>query len=247
MKKHFIIAGAQRSGTTYLYEVLDEHPEICMSKPVKPEPKYFIEKEKEDLNLEQYYNYFFNHCSEKTKIFGEKSTSYYERKESAELIAHLLPGANIIFLLRNPVERAISNYFFSVNNGLEDRSIEEVFLKNTKHPKIEINNISVNPYNYFGRGEYAKLIEKYKKYFSSDMIKVVLLEEFVGNIDKIQDLYGYLDVNKKFIPKKINKRINPSEKSNKISIEVITMLKSYYKDPNQKLERLLNIDLSIWK
>ena len=160
MKNHFIIAGAQRSGTTYLYEVLDEHPEICMSKPVKPEPKYFIEKKKEDLILERYHKSFFNHCSDKTKIFGEKSTSYYERKESVELIAHLLPEVKIIFLLRNPVERAVSNYFFSINNGLEDRSIEEVFLKNKIHPKIDLNNISVNPYNYLGRGEYIQFIEE---------------------------------------------------------------------------------------
>jgi len=187
-----------------------------------------------------------NHLYGSGFFFTENCKSFVTRKESAELIANLLPSAKIIFLLRNPVERALSNYFFSVNNGLEERSIEEVFLENKMHPKIDLANISVNPYNYLVRGDYTPFIKVYKKYFSSEKIKVILFDEFISNIDKIQDLYRYLDVNDKFVPNKKNKIINSSEKINKISAEVITTLKAYYKEPNQKLERLLNIDLSIW-
>jgi len=43
-KEHFFVVGAQRSGTTYLYNVLDEHPQIFMAKPVRPEPKFFFPK-----------------------------------------------------------------------------------------------------------------------------------------------------------------------------------------------------------
>ena len=38
----FFIVGAQRSGSTYLYNLLDGHPDVCMAKHVRPEPKYFL-------------------------------------------------------------------------------------------------------------------------------------------------------------------------------------------------------------
>ena len=52
MPDHFVIVGAQRSGTTYLYGLLDEHPEIEMAKPVRPEPKFFLDYDRYALGLD---------------------------------------------------------------------------------------------------------------------------------------------------------------------------------------------------
>ena len=76
-KKHFFIVGAQRSGTSYLYRVLDEHPKICMSKPMRPEPKYFIDKDVSDIDLSDYYEEYFHECDSAVEVYGEKSTTYY--------------------------------------------------------------------------------------------------------------------------------------------------------------------------
>jgi len=247
VKNHFIIVGAQRSGTTYLYNILDEHPEICMAKPVKPEPKYFIDKEINDLDYNEYISLFFNNCNNTAKIYGEKSTSYYERKESANQISKLIPDAKIIFLLRDPVERAISNYYFSFNNGLENRTLEDVFIKRKVISQENIKWISVNPFNYFERGEYFKFIKLYKNNFKSKQLKIIVFEEFRNNKNKIQNLYSFLGVDNKYVPSAINKIINPSVKENQISIEVLEKLKAYYKLPIEELEQMINIDLSIWK
>lgn len=247
MKNHFLIVGAQRSGTTYLYNILEEHPQICMAKPVKPEPKYFIGKEEDDINYDEYINSFFAHCNTKAKIFGEKSTSYYERRESAQLISTLIPEGKIIFLLRNPVERALSNYFFSVNNGLEKRTLKEVFIENKTIIDNNFNNISVDPFNYLGRGDYSKFIKSYLDNFSNRQIKILIFEEFVGDIHKIQDLYTFLKIDNQYIPNNINRIINSSNKKNEIPIEVINKLNDHYKKPIKNLEQLLNIDLTIWK
>jgi hypothetical protein len=115
-KNQFFIVGAQRSGTTYLYNILDEHPEICMAQPVKPEPKYFLNKKLLDINIDEYYKMYY-YENKKIKIYGEKSTSYYENEEVAKSIALTFPLTKIIFILANPVDRAISNYKFSVQNG----------------------------------------------------------------------------------------------------------------------------------
>ena len=42
MAEHFVIAGAQRSATSWLAGVLDRHPDIAMARPMRPEPKYFL-------------------------------------------------------------------------------------------------------------------------------------------------------------------------------------------------------------
>ena len=245
MKKHFIIVGAQRSGTTYLYNILDEHPEICMSLPVKPEPKYFMNKDAAEVTLEEYYQLFFNHCTTDIKLTGEKSTSYYEREESAQLISSMLPETDIIFCLRNPVQRALSNYFFSCNNGLEARTLKEVFIDKIDVPS-GVHGTSVNPFDYLGRGEYSKFLKMYMKYFSISKIKVVIFEEFVNNLENIQNLYGLLNVDKEFKPISQNKVVNSSEKPANVSDAVFTVLTDYYKPHICELETLIKKELTLW-
>lgn len=234
-KNQFFIVGAQRSGTTYLYTVLDEHPEICMAKPLRPEPKYFLN---EKIDISEYRQKFFKNCTKLTKIFGEKSTSYYENEEVAKRIKKYFPLAKIIFILANPVERAISNYKFSVENGLEKRSLREVFLEKKQKPKININT-SVDPFDYIGRGMYYKYLEKYLKYFPKEQVYVLIKEEFIGNITEIKTLYKYLEVNNNFIPQTYDRKINSSKLQVELDKEVIDYLKEVYEKPNKILEEII--------
>ena len=75
--KHFFIIGAQRSGTTSLAKILDEHPQIIMAKPFRPEPKYFINTDYANLNYNQYLKLFFPKISN-NKLLGEKTTAYMD-------------------------------------------------------------------------------------------------------------------------------------------------------------------------
>ena len=244
-KNIFIIVGAQRSGTTYLYNIMDEHPDICMAKPVFPEPKYFLNKSINRLDITEYHNKYFRHSISNNYVFGEKSTSYYEREESAQLISYLLPDCKIIFVLRNPIDRAISNYFFSVNNGLENRSIEEVFINNIA-PPIRNNDVSVNPLDYLGRGEYVKHIQTYLKYFCKEQLKILFFED-LGNIEKVQNLYKFINVDSNFYNNKVKLIIKPSKKGQNIPRSVISQLVEYYRGSILSLEELLNQDISSLK
>ena len=108
---YFFIVGAQRSGTTYLYHMLDQCRQVSMAKPVKPEPKFFLD-EIEQFDLNEYRNSYHSGCDSDVIAYGEKSTSYYESPIVANRIFRNIPEAKIIFVLRNPIQRAISNYFF---------------------------------------------------------------------------------------------------------------------------------------
>ena len=235
--------GAQRSGTTYLYTILDEHPEICMAKPIKPEPKYFLQSEFDKIG---YYDFYYKEASNVTKIYGEKSTSYYENEATARKISKYMPQAKIIFMLANPVNRAISNYKFSLENGLETRSIEDVFLNNTpiNSPK---KSTSTNPFDYRQRGVYYEFIDYYLKYFSKKNIKIIIKEEMVANIDGIQNLYRFLGVSDLFIPKNINRVVNSSKININVPVSVLRTLNEYYKNPNQHLQKILNRKMPLWR
>ena len=107
-QKKLFIVGAQRSGSTLLYKILSSHSQICMAKPYFPEPKYFLKNYKVNKN---YFKKFFKHYKNENYI-GEKSTSYLEYIFVAKRINKNFPDAKIFIILRNPADRAISNFFF---------------------------------------------------------------------------------------------------------------------------------------
>lgn len=244
-KNQFFIVGAQRSGTTYLYTILDEHPEICMAKPVKPEPKYFLTNKYNEI---EYYNNFYTHKTNTTKIFGEKSTSYYENKQIAQKIATAMPLAKIVFILADPVDRAISNYKFSFENGLETRSIEDVFINNVPIDTSAYST-SVNPFNYKQRGIYHKYLEYYYDYFPKENIKIIVKEDLIANLSVVQDLYNFLDVYNGHIPESLNSKINPSKSNiNSHSLSLVQdKLANFYREYNQILKDKYMIDTSLWR
>lgn len=245
MNRYFFIVGAQRSGTTYLYSMLDVHPEVCMAKPLKPEPKYFLNK---TFNEKEYQDKYFKHAGSETKIFGEKSTSYYENESVAQKISKSLPSSKIVFILANPIDRAISNYKFSYDNGLEKRDIEEVFC-NRPYKEQQNFSTSVNPYNYLERGVYYKYLDFYYKYFDKNSIYIIIKENFTGNLDAVQKLYSFLGVDEHFTPRDLNRIINSSKQnidSEKIA-KVKEKLKDYYKDYNQILKDKYRLDISSWQ
>jgi hypothetical protein len=243
----FFIVGAQRSGTTYLYTMLDEHPQICMAKPVRPEPKFFLRDGELRQGLTYYEQKFFQEAKEHTLIYGEKSTSYCEHEIVAQKIKNSYPMSRILFILRNPVHRALSNFFFSRQNGLETRTLEEVFLDKKYIP--EVAEMFVSPFNYLGRGEYLRYLKAYLKYFHKSRLKILIMEEFVGRLEKIQELYSYLGVDKNIIPRSFNQKIHGIEKQYDMSIpkEILLTLQSYFAPHIVDLEDFLQFDLTVWK
>ena len=91
--EHFFIVGAQRSGTTFLYNMLDKCDTICMAKPVFPEPKYLLNRKYNCLNYKSYLDTHFKH-QKNEKILGEKGTSYIEYPETSILITKFLKIQN---------------------------------------------------------------------------------------------------------------------------------------------------------
>ncbi len=238
----FFIVGAQRAGTSYLYEVLDQHPEICMARPLKPEPKFFLKSENCDLGIDYYLETFYKNRNSKS-ILGEKSTSYLERIDAGERMKEMFPQAKIIISLRNPVERALSNYYFSKLNGLETRIASDAFFGKSMPASY---TTSVSPHLYMERGRYVEYIHSYYKIFGAENVRVLLFDRTIGNLAEISSLYKFIGANDSFVPTNIYEKINAGSEMESVSEEMRERMKDYFKSSNRDLENLLGYKIPEW-
>lgn len=248
MSRHFFIAGAQRSGTTYLHAILSEHPEIELNQPWWPEPKFFLNEDAPSRIDEYLKKYYFRNDA---TLHGEKSVCYMEHTEVVERIARSFPDARIIFILRDPVDRAISNYWYSVGNKLEDATIEQALTDESfaDRPYDAVKIIGCPPYYYLRRGKYVGYLEKYMQHFDRSQIKILVSEEFFNNQKEISDLFEFLEINPSFSPPSMAKKVNsylPIDESTS-GTNVEKFLANYYAESVGELSKRFGVDTSRWK
>ncbi len=239
--KHFIIIGAQRSGSTLLQNMLEEHPAVYMASPSRPEPKYFMQNE---VSYKEYLDQFFAARSGET-ILGEKSTSYYETPLAARQIKATISDCRILAILRNPVYRAISNYHFSRSFGLEKRSLKGVFVDQLPSPSQMTT--SVNPFHYLERGLYCRHLEVYRKLFG-EQLKVIVLEELLRDERIVHGVSNFLEISAEPLldfHREMGKTNNLEYPKTEASI--IAYLFDYFEAPNRDLAREYQLDLSYWQ
>jgi len=244
---HLFIVGAQRSGSTYLYHLLDSHPQVMMARPVRPEPKFFLSLELFSKGRDFYETTYFKNATPETRCLGEKSTSYIESLTAAQRIKQFYPDAHVLMILRDPVERAWSNYRFSVQNGLETLPFDaalEAEAERLSHRKVPT---SVNPYAYQRRGLYIDYIDEYLKVFGREQLHVLIFEEMVGNLTSAQALYYSLDLDDSFVPPSLTEVINSTERKEESPVGGFRRLAAGYHSSVERLEQHLNRPLEVWR
>lgn len=247
MTKHFFIVGAQRCATSYLYELLDDHPEIEMARPIQPEPKFFLLDSLYERGLDFYAERFFAGRSG-ARVRGEKSASYIESEKCARRIAAHFPEAKIVMILRDPIERAVSNYWYSVNNGLEKLPLWEAFLsEEERREDYDHDRISASPYAYLRRGRYIEQIALYERHFPRENIRVLLHEEFIRSGGGLAELYAFLGVDPDHVASALGRIVNASEREPfEFMPEQMAYLCNYFAESNTELARRLGRSLEGW-
>ncbi|GAB4225919.1 MAG: sulfotransferase [Stanieria sp.] len=193
---NFLIIGIQKAGTTSIYNYLQEHPQIYMS-PVKE--TNFFEKDWESLPVEERNKKgiitFDDYCQLFTNVkdeiaIGEASPNYlFHYQSSAPKIKQYLPNAKLIAILRNPVERAYSDYLMHIRDAIGYRPLSEQ-IKHSAHKSFIIR-----------KGFYYEPLKFYYEQFCPEQIKVFLYEDFCKQPQVImQEMYRYLGVDDTFSP-----------------------------------------------
>jgi hypothetical protein len=237
----FIIGGAPRSGTTWLYSLLDRHPEVYMAKPVTPEPKYFLVDHVYDKGLAFYADHWFAAAGAACRA-GEKSTDYLESAPAAARIARDLPDVQLVFILREPVDRAYSNYLWTRMNGLEFEDFRTALrLEDQRERELPERLKYARPFSYFSRGLYADLLTPYLERFPRRQILIVRFEDILSAPAALAGrLQRFLGIAVRPHDAEGLGVINPSEKDTAgLAADIREMLRERYAEPNARLAAML--------
>jgi len=244
----FIIGGAPRSGTTWLYWVLDQHPGIYMAKPVTPEPKFFLVDHLYEKGLRFYSDTWFA-ANGDARLAGEKTTNYLESAVAADRIARDLPGRKLIFILREPADRAYSNYLWSRMNGLETEDFQTALrLEEQRQHDLPERLRFARPFSYFSRGLYADLLAPYFERFPREHILILRFEDIAARAESIaRRMHAFLGVSPRPDDARGDLVINPSEKTGATFDEDVRReLRARYAEPNRRLAAMLGPDFEPW-
>lgn len=194
---NFLIVGVQKAGTTSIYNYLKQHPQVYMS-PVKETS--FLERDWEQFSeivqknpkliatFEQYCQLFEDVKNE--IAIGEASPNYlFHYESSAQLIQRYVPDAKLIAILRNPSERAYSDYLMHIREGIGNRSLSEQI------------KFSADKSFLIRKGFYYTPIKHYLDKFGRDKLQVYLYDDLCKSpVEFMQNFYRFIGVDDKFNP-----------------------------------------------
>ena len=181
----FIGIGIMKAGSTWIFEVLKEHPQICVSTQKEIQ---FFDKDRNYIKGIGWYKKFFSNC-QSDKIKGEFSPGYLSSPKVPERIYNNFPKAKLIVCLRNPVEAIISCYRFSVTRR-NHLSLYPNFSEAIHKDKGLLDNFL-----------YARHLKRYFSFFSKENILILIYDDLKSNpADFIKKIYNFLNVDSQFIP-----------------------------------------------
>lgn len=193
MLPNFICPGAARSATTALYYLLIQHPQVFL--PGIKESRFFSRDY--EKGLDWYEQTYYADAKDEIAI-GDISPVYLIDDRCAERIYRSLGAeTKLIFMLRDPIERAYSHYGMLVHHQFEDLPFEEAIArdegdriaKSLKHYNHEYG------FQYLKESSYSHLIQRYLEYFKPGRMKYVVFEEFTSDMERhLPDILGFLGV-----------------------------------------------------
>ena len=231
---NFIIIGCQRCGTTSLYTYLAQHPQILT--PIKKEMDFFSWHF--DRGIDWYLAHFPPMPPGEQFLTGEASPSYFDSREAPERLYSLFPEAKLIVLLRNPVDRAISQFYRLTGLNWEARSLDRVI-------SDEIERLNQNPEyiigeepgNYLARGRYIEFIKNWRTFFSQEQLLILKSEDFyAGAATTVKQVLEFLDLPEYHLSEYQN--ANPGSYQ-RVNESVRDRLSDYFRPYNQEVEEYL--------
>lgn len=187
----FIGLGAQKSGTSWAYTCLYEHPQVCI--PVKE--IHFFSRSRYETEGKEWYEAHFKRCKEGA-LRGEWSTSYLYSKETPERIHAYYPNAKLLAILRNPVDRGYSQYRNTVRSGEIPKTMTfDEFVQQEK--------------SVWEQGKYAEQLERFFKYFSREQILIMVYEDIKKNpIAFMRRIHEFLGIDPNFVSSMVYEQVN---------------------------------------
>lgn len=213
---NFLIIGAARSGTTALWEYLRKHPQVYTAVPKHtrffasqgaiphfrgPRPPGLgpisTHKVPYAITSIEDYRKLFDGVINETAI-GEASHSYLYTPGTAERIWRCLPTVKLVAILRNPIDRAYSHFWYLVQHRREPLTD---FVRALNEEESGMRDDWWPDFRYIDLGRYYKQLKPYFELFDRSQIKVYLHEDLrSATLGTVQDVFRFLAVDNTFVP-----------------------------------------------
>lgn len=270
---NFFLVGAPKAGTTSLYHYLDQHPEIYMSSikepnffsaeireenfdpALRPEVARDARSLREYLdgpmsekrfggivtNWEDYLRLFAN--AENQTALGDASVCNLWSPTASEQIAARIPDAKILVMLRDPAERAYSQYHHGVGDGAIRWSFREHIERNLRHRSGQF----CVEYPFLELGLYSQQLSRYLDRFGKN-VWIGFYEDFSERpVQVCQEIFRFLGVSTEFSPD-MGKRYLPAGKAGEtMDSSDRDYLVNFYREDVRKLARLVGRNLDHWQ
>jgi len=191
LKVTFFLAGVPKGASSWTAMALSEHPEIFMP-DIKPVSFFNIKFEQ---GFDWYRTVFADHNDE--PAIGDASPDYMKSRQAPRRIAARVPDAKLVFIIRNPMERAFSQWWHGNRSGWTNIDFEDVFRSHHAW------DLLVEP------GFYAMHLERWAEYFDEEQMLVKLFDDFQDNNEGfIQQIYEFVGVDSDFRPSIVGEKKN---------------------------------------
>ncbi|MBN1218120.1 MAG: sulfotransferase domain-containing protein [Anaerolineae bacterium] len=187
---NFLYIGAEKAGSSWIYEILREHPQVFV--PVAKDIQFFDKNY--DKGIEWYLSLFKSGAGQ--RAVGEVSHDYFLAEETAVLIQKHLPGVRLICCLREPIERTMSSFLFYRTTVLDKRTTFAEFAFDDRI--LKLSDYYYNLYPFYQR-------------FPRQNILVLYFDDLKKNPRLFaQRIYKFLKVDPDFQPKILYQKVLPA-------------------------------------
>ncbi len=239
----FILAGAQKSGTTALHYFLAKHPNITMG---DQQEIHFFDDEAmfvAQVDYEQLHKHYPLLAS--STIAGDCTPSYIYHQSASERIWNYNPKIKLLVLLRNPVERAFAHWNMQRFKGREPLD----FFDAVKEEKTRIASAQPDEarrFAYVDRGFYAEQLERLFQFFPREQVKIVKFEEFrEKQRETLASIFSFLELDPLRSVRSRDRNVVPYERA--MNWEEKVFLYNLFATDIAKLEQMLGWNCSDWK
>ncbi len=240
----FVIAGAPKCGTSTLYDYLTGHPGVRRGK--RKEPTNFLHHPGSRLRSAMNFPLRLGGRF----VVGDASVEYFSHPDGPANVRSVLPDARVVFLLRDPVKRAWSDYWMFRNFGTEIGEFDEIvkraveWLADDKlRPLLDsVERVNFNPVRYVAIGTYARILERWLAVWPREQCLFLCSEDFFerpGEVLKMVQRHLGLEV--RDLPEVSIARDGKIAESMRPETE--RMLREFYAPGNARLAQLLGREL----
>lgn len=198
----FLIIGAEKCGTTSLYDALAAHPDVHKAR--RKEPHFFdYHYARGETWYRAWFPFVWVRALRHRFVTGEASPDYIFHPHAARRAHRLLPRAKLIAILRDPALRAFSHYQQQVRKGRETLSFEEAIAREPERvdegfARMQCDETlaveSVTRFSYLARGRYAEQLERWLAHYPRESLLVLrsedLLAEPAGTVRRALEFLG---------------------------------------------------------